>query len=299
MAFTEAQRRGGRTYYYRVRSVRSGEKVGKERVYLGVDLDAKALARKAREADKELDALSDLLRPAEKAFLRTLKGSFQREPRATRENRYEAFVAQFTYDSNAIEGNTLTLDETSQLLFDGLVPARTLREVNEALNHKAAFDLILAERGSITKRLICRLHGLVVKETLRADLSTQVGRYRTVQVFIRGVEWIPPPPSAVPKDMKRLVEWYTKNQRKLHPVVLAAYFHVGFELVHPFVDGNGRVGRLLMNFILRRHGFPMVNIPNRRRREYYAALHAGQVEGDLRPFVELILDLYRRSRIAF
>lgn len=299
MTFTETQSRGGRTYYYRVRSVRKGGKVGKERVYLGADLAKRELAKREREADRELGVLGALLTKEEEAFLRGVRKAFLAEPRATSENRYETFVSLFTFDSNAIEGNTLTLDETSRLLFDGLVPARSLREVNEALNHKRAFDHLLAYRGDITKRLICRLHEIVVKDTLPKELSSQVGRYREMQVYIRGVEWIPPKPDAVPKDMKALLEWYAKNKKKLNPVVTAAYFHTAFELVHPFVDGNGRVGRLLLNFILRKNGYPMINLPNRRKRDYYAALHSGQVAGDLRPFVELVVDIYRTSRLSF
>ncbi|MFA5944905.1 MAG: Fic family protein [Candidatus Thermoplasmatota archaeon] len=299
VVFTESQKRGGRTYHYRVRSVRNGDKVGKQRVYLGADLGKRQLAARERAADKELGLLSTLLTTDEKAFLNGVKRSFAAQPKATVENRYEAFVAQFTFDSNAIEGNTLTLDETSQLLFDGLVPAKTLREVNEALNHKGAFDHLLAWRGGLTKRFICDLHRLVVKETLRADLADQVGTYRTLQVYIRGVDWVPAAPAAVPKDMKALLEWLTKNRRKAHPLVLAAYFHAGFELIHPFVDGNGRVGRLLLNFILRNHGYPLLNIPRRRRRTYYAALKAAQVDGDLRPFLKFLLDLYRTANLRF
>lgn len=299
MTYTEIQVRGGKTYYYRVRSVRKDGRVGKERVYLGVNLAKKELAKKEREADRELRVLGAILTKEEETFLRGVRKAFLKEPRATFDNRYEAFVSLFTYDSNAIEGNTLTLDETSQLLFDGLVPAKSLREVNEALNHKRAFDHLLTYRGDITKRLICQLHEIVVKDTLPKELSSQAGRYRDVQVYIRGVEWVPARPGAVPQDMKVLLEWYAKNKKRINPVVATAYFHTAFELIHPFVDGNGRVGRLLMNFILRKNGYPMINLPNRRKRDYYAALHKGQVDGDLRPFIELIMDVYKQSRLSF
>lgn len=299
MAFTEVRRRAGKTYFYRVRSVRKDGKIGKERVYLGTNLPSKTLARKEREADRELGVLDALLTKEDEEFLRNVKALYAEEPQATSDNRYEAFVAQFTYDSNAIEGNTLTLDETSQLLFEGLVPARSLREVNEALNHKRAFDHLLRYRGDVTKRLICILHEIVVTDTLRPELVSQIGTYRDVQVYIRGVEWVPAKPHDVPKDMKALLEWYAKNKRKLHPVVVAIYFHTAFELIHPFVDGNGRVGRLLMNFILRKHGYPMLNLPNVRKREYYAALQKGQVDADLRPFIDLVIDVYKKSRLSF
>lgn len=299
MPYTEVQSRGTKSYYYRVRSVRKGGRVAKQRVYLGADLTKRTLAKREREADLELQVLGSLLTKEDEAFLRGIKDAFGKEPKATFDNRYEAFVSLFTHDSNAIEGNTLTLDETSQLLFEGLVPARSFREVNEALNHKRAFDHLLAYRGDITKSFICQLHALVVKDTLAKEIASQAGRYRDVQVFIRGVEWVPAKPEAVPKDMKALLEWYTKNKGKLNPVVTAAYFHTAFELVHPFVDGNGRVGRLLLNFILRKNGYPMINIPSKTKRDYYAALHEGQVKGNLRPFVDLILDTYRKSRVPF
>lgn len=297
MTYTETQERGGRTYYYRVRSVRKDGKVTKRRVYMGADVAKRDLQKKEREADRELGILSALLTTKEQRQLRAIQKAFAKQPPSTSENRYEAFVAQFTYDSNAIEGNTLTLDETNHLLFDGLVPARSLREVHEALNHKRAFDHLLAYEGALGTRFICKLHALVVDGTLRAELAPQAGKYRDVQVYIRGVEWTPPPPAAVRKDMKTLLEWYAKNHGTLDPLVTAAYFHVAFELVHPFVDGNGRVGRLLLNWILRRHGYPMINIPSRMRREYYAALRAGQVDGDMRPFIELLLGLYRSSQL--
>ncbi len=299
MPYTETQTRGKKRYLYRVRSVRKDGKVTKQRIYLGADLPKRELARREREADRELGVLGALLTEEEIGALDSLKEEFEKEPAETSENRYEAFLALFTYDSNAIEGNTLTLEETSQLLFEGLVPAKSLREINEALNHRKAYDYLLSARGDITKRLICELHAMVVRDTLRPDLASQVGAYRTLQVYVRGVDWVPPAPKQVPKDMKALLEWYTRNKKRIHPLVVAAYFHVGFEVIHPFVDGNGRVGRLLMNFILQRNGYPMLNIPKSRRRDYYAALHAAQVDGNLRPFVSLMMDLYAKNRLRF
>ena len=210
----------------------------------------------------------------------------------------ETFVSKFTYDSNAIEGNTLTLQETSQLLFDKIVPvSKLLREVNEALNHKEAFDYALHYKEDITKKFICDVHKKVVKETLKPELAPQIGKYRTIQVFIRGVEWTPIKPSEVPNEMKSLLAWYSRAKKKLHPLVVAAYFHVGFETVHPFVDGNGRVGRLLMNYILHKNKYPMINIPNSIKNRYYSALHSAQVKGDLRPFVELLIGILRENKV--
>jgi cell filamentation protein, protein adenylyltransferase len=292
MPYTEVQKRGGKEYQYRVRSVRKGNKVSKKRVFLGSGLSGKALARREQAADRELGDLNGLLTESEREFLEDVRRRFAKEPKVTRQNRYEAFSSLFTYDSNAIEGNTLTLQETSLLLFEGLAPAKSTREINEALNHKRALDYLLSYRGRITKRLILNLHKTVVRDTLPPEFSTEAGRYRTVQVHIRGVEWVPAKPKDVPKDMRLLLEWCTKSQRKLHPVVAAAYFHSAFELIHPFVDGNGRVGRLLLNLMLHQAGLPMVNIPSQGRREYFDALQRAQVGGDLRPFVAFLVRLY-------
>jgi Fic family protein len=298
MAYTEIKERAGKKYYYRVKTFRKGKGFQKKRVYLGVDLDKKALSEKESEADRELRLLSSLLSEEEKAFLEDIKKKYHNEPKENFENRYEVFCSQFTYDSDAIEGNTLTLQQTSMLLFENIVPsAKSMREVNEALNHKKAFDFILNYKEDITRQFILDLHSLVVKETLREDLESQIGKYRTVQVYIRGAKWTPPKPEDVPNEMKTLLAWYTLNEKKLHPLILASYFHAAFEQIHPFVDGNGRVGRLLMNFILHKNGYPMINIPNKIKQRYYSALEKAHLEGDLRPFIELLIYVLKNSEV--
>jgi len=299
MVYTEVLERNGKKYFYRVESVRKGKKVLKRKKYLGVDLDKKTLSKKEEQADKDLGLLGSLLEKKELEKLEKLKKQYLKEPNETKENRYEAFVSLFTYDSVAIEGNTLSLQETSQLLFDDILPQKSLREVNETLNHKKTFDYVLNYKGDITKEFICKLHEMIVKETLRKDLESQIGKFRISQVFIRGVEWLPTRSSEVPKEMKSLLAWYSKNKNKLHPLILASYFHVAFETIHPFVDGNGRVGRLLLNFILHKNKYPMVNIPNKIKRRYYDTLGEAQVKGNLRPFMKFIFDLLMENKILF
>lgn len=299
MVYTEIKEKNGRKYYYRVKSVREGKTVKKERIYLGIDLDKRKLLEKEAEADKELSLLSTLLTESEIKELEKIKKEYLKQPKATEENRYEAFVSLFTYDSTNIEGNTLTLQETSQLLFEKITPRRSLREINEVINHKEAFDYLLTHRGDVTKEFILRLHKLVVKETLKNELNNQIGKYRDLQVYIRGTEWLPPKPSEVPKEMASLLSWHTKNKNKLHPLILATYFHSAFETIHPFVDGNGRVGRLLMNFILRKNNFPMINVPNKKKYAYYQGLEKSQVHGDLRPLVKYFFELMKDEKIRF
>jgi Fic family protein len=299
MAYTEIKERNKKKYYYRVRSIRKGGKVGKKRIYLGSNLGKKELTKAEKEADRGLGVLDSILTDNEIEILKIIKKKYSKQSNRTSRNRYEAFISLFTHDSTAIEGNTLTLQETASLLFDEITPVKNLREINEVLNHRKAFDHLLEYDGDISKKFICDMHQIVVKDTLDEELEDQIGRYRTLQVFIRGVEWVPAPPAQVPRDMRALLTWYTKNRNKLHPVVAAIYFHVGFEIIHPFVDGNGRVGRLLMNFILHKNGYPMVNIPNLQRNRYYDVLNEAQVNGNLRPFIEFIVELMRESKVLF
>ncbi len=299
MPYTEIKEKNGKKYYYRVRSVRKKGKVSKKRIYLGVNLKKNKLSEEENKADKQLLYLDNLLSQEEIKELSKIKKNYKKQPKASFENRYEAFTSYFTYNSTAIEGNTLTLQETAQLLFEGITPRKSIREINEVLNHKKAFDSILNYKEDITKKFICELHKIVVEDTLKKELEAQIGRFRNIQVYIRGVEWLPPKSKDVPKEIKSLLFWYSKNKEKLHPLIVSAYFHVGFETIHPFVDGNGRIGRLLMNFILHKNDFPMINIPNSIKHEYYKALESARIKGDLKPFIKLLLNILKNSKVLF
>ena len=133
--------------------------------------------------------------------------------------------------------------------------------------------------------------------TLRKDLISQIGKYRTVQVFI-GMS-LPPKPQDVSDKMGGLLRWYSSNKKKLHPLVLASHFHTEFEKIHPFVDGNGRVGRLLMNFIMHKNGFPMINIPKKRKFKYYEVLNAAQYKNNLKPFVKFLISILKKDELRF
>ena len=297
MAYNEIKEVKGRKYYYRVKSVKRNKKTAKERVYLGVNLSNDELAKKEKEADIQLNLFETFLTSEDIKFLDYIKREFSKEPKENYENRYESFCALFSYDSTGIEGNTLTLSETSHLLFEGIVPStKSLREINEVLNHKKAFDYILNYHGDLTKEFILNLHHLVVINTLREDLSKYAGKYRKVQVFVGGS--IPPSAAEVPNLIASLLRWYSVNKNKLHPLVLATYFHTEFERIHPFVDGNGRVGRLIMNFILHKNNLPMINIPKKRRFLYYEALRKAH-QGNYKPFIDLLISLLKKEKLRF
>ncbi len=298
MVHTEIQEKRGKKYYYRTKAIREGKKIRKERIYLGINLTEGEIKKKEKDADKKLNVFSVVLTKEEIVFLDKIKRDFSKEPKENYENRYEAFCSLFAYDSTGIEGNTLTLSETSYLLFEGIVPKeKSLREINEVINHKKAFDYILNCKKDITKDFILELHKLVVVNTIRLDLLSQVGKYRTVQVYVGNS--IPPKPQDVSNEMARLLRWYSTNKRKLHPLVLASYFHTEFEKIHPFVDGNGRVGRLLMNFILHKNNYPMINIPKKKKFKYYQVLQEMHQTGNLQSFVRYLLSLLKKEQLRF
>jgi Fic family protein len=292
MAYTEIKVRNGSKYYYRAMSVRLGARVSKQRRYMGVNLNKKELADAVKTADREMGVLEALLTDQETVFLDRIKLEYAKQPPETYQKRYDTFAVKFTHNSTAIGDNSLTLRETERLLFDDAAPAgKSFREICEAIGHARAFDCMLAHEEEITKEFIFELHSLVMMDAVPQNVHAEIGRYRAIPANIEGMDWTPPEPGAVPREMRNLLSWHSKNRGKINPLVLAANFHAVFETIHPFIDGNGRVGRLLMNHILHREEFPMVSIPNVLRYRYFGVLDRARQDGDLKPFLEFMLEL--------
>lgn len=208
----------------------------------------------------------------------------------------ERFEIEMTYHSNAIEGNTLTLKETYWVIQQGItVKGKSLKEHLEAKNHKEAltylYDLIEHESSNtISEHLIRSLHALVINDINR-DIA---GQYRKVDVFITGTEHVPPPAIDVALKMGELITWCKKNYSKMYVVDFAAELHHKFVHIHPFQDGNGRVGRLLMNVFLMQHGFPLVIIQKNDRQKYYRVL-AEADSGNYKPLAIFIAQAVLKS----
>ncbi len=203
-----------------------------------------------------------------------------------------AFDIEYTYESNKIEGNTLTLQETALVIEKGLtVGGKTLNEHLEAINHTHAIKFIkdvAQKKEEVTERLICEIHALILK----GIDDRNAGRYRTVPVMISGAKHVPPQPYAVPLQMQELAQWYNDNKDTLHPIVLSAEMHERLVTIHPFIDGNGRTSRLLMNLILLQNGYPIAILKGdaESRLKYYNALEVAQTEDNKAPFINLIID---------
>lgn len=208
-------------------------------------------------------------------------------PPALVSNLRENLILNWTFHSNAIEGNTLTLKETRVALEGITVGGKTLREHFEAINHRDAILLLeeqVQQQSQITEWLIKSLHQLVLKN-IDAD---NAGRYRSTNVLIAGATHRPPTALQVPQLMEQFITGLQQQAHSLHPVELAARAHADLVKIHPFTDGNGRTSRLLMNLILLQAGLPAAVIKVEQRLEYYSALDKAHTTGDHQDFIELV-----------
>jgi len=220
--------------------------------------------------------------------------SFRPLPPTVVKNLHEELVLQWTYNSNAIEGNTLTLKETKVALEGVTVGGKTLQEHLEAINHREAILFVeeLVQKGELLcERNIKLIHHLVLKSI---D-DRNAGAYRNCNVMIVGAQHRPPSFLKVPEHMTAFTDWYANDSIKLHPVERAARVHCDFVKIHPFTDGNGRTSRLLMNFELIKAGFPAAVLPVNRRLEYYETLDRAHCKGEYEPFIEFIADISEKS----
>lgn len=212
-------------------------------------------------------------------------------------NLMDYYKVEYTFDSNRIEGNTLTLQETALVIEQGItISGKTVREHLEAINHAEAVDLLLEmvqQQQDITEYVIKQLHALV----LRGIDKENAGRYRSVNVRISGSKHLPPEPFMLNKLMEDLIFFYHESKGRLHPVVLAAEMHERLVTIHPFIDGNGRTSRLLMNLVLMQFGYPITNINSERanRLDYYSALENSRNAGGKQQFYDFVAQAVMQS----
>ena len=226
-------------------------------------------------------AVLDSKRPSSKEALDNLK-------------RY--FDVELTYNSNAIEGNTLTITETKVILEDGITigKGKSLREHLEVINHKEAIDYvddIVSRNIDISESVIKDIHHIILKSINNEN----AGKYRNTNVLISGSAHRPVENFLVAEKMGELIKWYDANKNNMHPLELAAEFHFRFVYIHPFIDGNGRTARLLMNLILMRNGYPIAVIKNDDRDEYMKAVETASTSGNLNDFVDIVVNAVDKS----
>lgn len=210
-------------------------------------------------------------------------------PSVTVESYQQAFDIEYTHDSTAIEGNTLSLIETKVVLEDGVaIGGKSLREIYEVVNHSKAFRYVrqrVAEHKPLDENTVKDIHALLMNSIMVG------GVYRNVDVYISGARHTPPTPNEMFRQIKAFYGDLTWKGTELSPVELAAWTHAEFVKIHPFTDGNGRTSRLIMNYQLMANGFPPVSISKENRLAYFEALESYAADGNLSPFSDMIAGL--------
>ena len=321
MVYTETQKRGKKKYYYLTHTVRLGIKYKKIRVFLGVDLSPKKLAEVAKKRQKILDAKVSVIEKTEKEpfvleedFTRRVLPSSVLQQLESSKKKYkkkisltdkdilqkvrESFLIKYTYDTNASEGNTISLKETEMILEKGIIPkSHSLREVHEIENTKKAYEFIEQYEGKLTHDFILKLHLLVTQNTLTNKKNEGAYRKRGQDVAMTGSKHFPPKGGRRIRELvSKLIDGYSKS--KLSEIEKAILFHWSFIVVHPFVDGNGRVSRLIFNWMLLKEGFAPINFPSKEHIEYTDLMEVAR-DGDPKPLADHILEkLIRALRMS-
>lgn len=244
-----------------------------------------------------------IVKPDENNFIINLENNFFDEvdnlkkeldskrpiPKETLKSLKESINLEWTYNSNGIEGNTLTLRETQVVLEGITVGGKSIKEHLEAINHEQAIlflDELVKDNEPITEWNIKNIHGLILKEIDNEN----AGKYRGENVTIKGATHIPPDYIKVPELMEKLILNY-ETWNNYHPIIRAALLHGELVKIHPFVDGNGRTSRLLMNLDLMNSGYNPVIIKKEDRLKYYEALDKAHTTSDYTDFVKLVTKL--------
>ena len=281
------KKKGKREYFYLRHSFRKNGKTVTKEKYLGLEVP-KNINEIIFNFKKQLN--EDLNKKLEK-----IKINFQEEwkrcPESVKTKQKEEISIAFTYNTNAIEGSTITLEEAREIIHDKISPNKPLRDVEETEAHSKVFLKMLDKEEKITNALLLKWHKEIFGQT-KLDIS---GKFR--DYLVRVGPHLAPDWQEIHRMMEELISFINKNKNNLNPVELSARAHYKFEKIHPFGDGNGRIGRLLMNQILWHEGYPMLIIEYKKRKSYYKSLN--KTEDDfVNYFVRRYLSINKGRLIA-
>lgn len=207
---------------------------------------------------------------------------------------HEKLIVEWTYNSNAIEGNTLTLSETKVVLEGITIGGKSMVEHLETVNHREAIlfvEDLVSDKEPLCEWNIKNIHALILKEIDNQN----AGKYRMENVVISGAKHIPPKHYEINNLMQKLIAEYKNDWKNYHPILRATLLHGEFVKIHPFIDGNGRTSRLLLNFELMKSGYTPIIIKNNNRAKYYDAIDLAHTTMNYGPFVELVSELVVES----
>ena len=297
MVYVEKIKVKGKTYYKLVHAVRKGSKVLHKSRYLG-----KQLPPKARLEHLKSEFLRNLhtgryFSEKDVQEIEKVKSDYKNEIKnlsaLEKERKLKEFMIRFTYDSSKLSGVVVTLRQTSLILKEGLIPKdlKNLRTVKEIENHEKGIIAITKYKSVLNLRFIKKLHFILfsgIDDSIAGKPRYELKR----DVKLAGTPYVPPKWHELKKELYNFFKWYKAESRKLHPLELAALVHLKLISVQPFADGNSRLSRLLMNWLLWKKGYPAINIPIEDLENYYSALDKYQIEKDEKPFVNYIMSKY-------
>jgi Fic family protein len=287
------KRIGNQTYYYLEHSFREHGKVLKKEIYLG-----KEIPRNIEEIKKKF--IFDIYKEKWFVLFEKIKKNYSKEkektPKSAKEKETENFAVKFTYNTQRIEGSKLSLRETANLLEKGITPKqKPLADVKEAENHKKIFYEMLEYKKDLSMQIVLYWHKKLFQGT-KDDIG---GKTRNHQVMISGSKFKPSMPAEIEFLLKEFFDWYNQNKDKMNSVELAALVHLKFVTIHPFSDGNGRISRLMMNFVLNKNKMPMLDIAYSNRDSYYTALERAQIKKNELIFLQWFFKKYLKENENF
>jgi len=300
----EKRKFGKKTKYFLSHSYREGRKVHKFRKYLGQDLNSKLMEERKIIAEKlileeihKYNIISDPLLiefPLEEIDdIKKIEAQIPLKISHLSEKDWKEFSKLFTYNTNAIEGSKLNQAEVKDLLGKDKWPNKSKEDIAEAFGVDEAISFIRNTKDPLSLELIKEIHKIVFKNSKHfAGKFRRKGEEVVVMDNMRNIIHEGAPQTRVVHLLKKLIEWYQKNKDKYPRIILAAVVHNQFENIHPFADGNGRVGRILLNNILIKHKLPPINIDFKNRIEYYDSLQAYEKNHNLKPTLQLYLKEY-------
>lgn len=309
--YVEKRQSGKRVKYFLAHSYREGSQVHKFRKYLGMDLRQNILEERKKIAEKLIleeihkydiikDPLQIALSPAEIESIKLLESQIPLKISHLSEKDWEEFSELFTYNTNAIEGSKLSIAEVKDLLEKDKWPDKSKEDISEAFGVDKAITFIRTEKDHLSLELIKKIHRIVFKnsKTFGGKLRKK-GEEVIVMDGNRTVVHEGAPQARINHLLRELITWYNENKSRYPALVLGAVVHNQFENIHPFRDGNGRVGRILLNNILIKHNLPPLNINFKNRLEYYTSLQAYEKNHNLKPTLELFLKEYKELKKKF
>lgn len=297
--YVEKRHFGKNTKYYLVYSYREKEKVKKIRIYLGLNLSKEMLKTKREKAKKLMLKIVEEMNTKVFSFTLTKK---QRELLNKYNEKikifhltkkeWQIFTENFVYNTNALEGSTISKEEVKEVL--SKKPKAKDSDKIEALGVAKAINYIRSTKKELSLEFLLKLHKLCFDGS-----KSFAGKFREVNVIIRNskgdIIHAGVPKGELMDYLKDFILWYKENKSHFKPLVLAAILHNQFEYIHPFQDGNGRVGRLLLNYILVKNNYPPINIKFKDRKEYYQTLQKYSKEDDLKPTLKFLIKQYNKT----